>query len=183
MIGKCLIAKRADPDDKLGKILSVSEDADSLILQGILLAPQTFKNWVFTGATLERSEWKSPVELFDNNEPTRRLIGAGKIERKQEQGRDALWFTMQLLNEEHREALKRSVAHLGLTAFERIYPVMPVFKIDKHERICNICNEPLGLNGCKHEVGRDYLRRTCRVNLLKTEISNLVWSGVRSFVV
>ena len=177
MLGHPLITKPCSTEDGCGTILSVLKDSDSLILCGTLLKPQRFKNEIVTAGTLNRITWKEPVELFDSNDENKKLIGAGKIEKDN----DRIKFIVKLISEKHRNDINQAINSLGFNAFDRIYPILPVMKYKKCDQICSICDNPIGLDGCKHGVGKEYLRTVCRIKILSAEIPFLVWSGTRSF--
>jgi len=177
MLGHPLITKAMSEEDGLGAILSVIKDNSNYILEGRLLFPTRIKNNLITNTTIERLAWQEPIEVFDTLEPTKQLVGAGKLER---QDRNIL-FTIKIISESHCKEIIRAIKELGTNAFERLYPVFPVLNFKEENQICNICDNPIGKNGCEHELGKIYLRTYCRAKILDATVQSLVWSGVKQF--
>lgn len=175
MLGHSLIARKQDPADNMGQILGVTRGSDGLILQGILLRPHKFKDYVFTNTSIERMFWKEPVELFDSNEQDRQLIGAGQLKKETD---GSLSFTLTLLHDSYKEDLLNMVTRMGYSSFDRMYPIMPILRVKKEHMICTICDNPFGMHGCEHKVGKDYLRSNCKARVLEAKIEGLMWSGV-----
>lgn len=187
--GYSLITRQPEPDDKLGQILTISTEDGRISLQGILLRPMRIKNYIFSNTAFENMKFPETIELFNINQPEegepnqyRKLLGAGSVvlERASFGTEYVLKFNISLLDEDVIESIKVIIGQLGLTAYERFYPVMPVFEIHDKDMYCNICDEKL--SDCKHEVGKDYFRTPCRAEVRKAEISSLVWSGLREFI-
>lgn len=181
MLGHHLIERSVDEFVDNGAVLSVSKDGDSLILNGLLLQQSRIKNDIITPATIEWAQWKDPIELYDiydeSGATPGNLLGAGQIYRE----KDRLFYAIKLLNPKYCESLNFITTKMGLNAFERIYPIVPILNINNSDAFCTICNEDL--NTCQHIPGKDYLRAICRRRVVKATISRLVWSGIRSFVV
>jgi hypothetical protein len=188
MQGLPLITRQAEPDDRLGQVLTVASGKGQLMLQGILLRPLQIKNYILSNTSLERFEIPESIELFSGEETIRtadgkeekrqRLLGAGVLTKKNN-GADGfvIEFNIELLDDSIIEEVKSSVGKLGLTAFERLYPIMPVFEIKSEDLYCSICDEQL--NQCSHNVGEGYSRVTCRAQVRQGAIKSLIWSGVR----
>lgn len=177
MLGHPLITKAMDEDDGLGTILSVIKDNNNYILEGRLLFPTRIKNNLITGTTIERIKWQEPIEVFDTLGDDKQLVGAGKLERKEKN----IMFAIKIISEAHCRDIIRAINELGSNAFERFYPVFPVLAIQEECQICNICDNPIGKNGCDHEIGKVYLRTNCRAKILDSSVQSLAWSGVKQF--
>ena len=177
MLGHPLITKAMSEEDSLGTILSVVKDNNNYILEGRLLFPTRIKNNLITGATIERLTWEEPIEVFDTLGEDKQLVGAGKLER---QDKDIL-FTIKIISDSHCKDIIRAIKELGSNAFERFYPVFPILTIKEDFQICNICDNPLGKDGCTHELGKVYLRTYCRAKILDASVQTLAWSGVKQF--
>lgn len=177
MLGHPLITKAMSEEDSLGTILSVVKDNNNYILEGRLLFPTRIKNNLITGTTIERLAWQEPIEVFDSLEEGKQLVGAGKIERDDKN----IFFTIKVISESHCKDIIRAIKELGANALDRFYPVFPVLTIKEECQICNICDNPIGQNGCEHELGKIYLRTYCRAKILNSEVQALVWSGVKQF--
>jgi hypothetical protein len=179
-----LITRQAENDDRLGQILSVTTEEGRLCLNGILLRPMRIKDYIISNTTLERLRVPKTVELYNGNkddDDSVKLLGAGTVELSGEPALGfGLYFNISLLDEEMIESVKNLVGKLGLTAFERLYPIMPIFEIKESELYCNICDEKK--IDCAHETGKDYLRVTCRANVRGGSITSLAWAGVRELV-
>lgn len=180
MLGHHLIERSVDEFSDNGALLSVSKDGDALILNGLLMQPSRTKNDIITLSTIEWAKWNAAVELYDKYDETTQvagnLLGAGEIIRN----KDKLYYAIKLLSPKHCESMNFVISKMGLNAFERIYPIVPILKIKNSDAFCSICNEDM--NTCKHVVGKDYLRSVCRRRVVKATVDCLVWSGVRSFV-
>lgn len=177
MLGHPLIARPFSKEDTCGTLLSVLKDSDSLILCGTLLMPQRFKDTIITNGTLERLNWQDPIELFDSDSSEKKLLGAGKLEK--DNGR--IKFIIRLISEQHRQEISHAINTLGFNAFDRIFPVLPVMQVQNSDRICSICDNPIGTSDCKHVLGKQYLRLNCYAKVLTAKIPYLVWSGLRTF--
>lgn len=172
MHGRCLIHKKNEITDKMGQILTITEDGDRLILEGVFLRPIKIKNYLFTAASLQRGSWSDPLEIY-SEEDGGKLLGAGELKYKD----NTLWFEIGLLDEKIISDLKVTVNTFGLYAYEKFYPIVPVFEIKENDILCTICDEPIGK--CKHEVEKDYLRRRCAAKVISFKVKRLAWSGIR----
>jgi hypothetical protein len=181
MLGHHLIERSVDEFADNGAILSVSQDGEALLINGLLLQQSRTKNDIITPVTIDAMTWKDPVELYDmydeKEQKPGNLLGAGEINRIK--GR--LFYSVKLLNPKYCENLNFIVSRMGLNAFERVYPVVPILQIKNSEAFCTICNEDMNI--CKHEVGKDYVRNVCRRRIAKATVACLVWSGIRTFIV
>jgi len=176
-----LITRQMENDDRLGQILSITTEDGRLCLNGVLLRPMRIKDYVITNTTLERLRIADTIELYNGNkdeDDSVKLLGAGSVALEGEPALGyGLYFKISLLDETIIEAVKNTVGKMGLNAFERLYPIMPIFEIKESELYCNICDEKK--TECAHETGRDYVRVTCRANVRGGAIVSLAWGGVR----
>jgi len=177
MLGHPLITRALNDDDRLGTILAVVKDADSYILKGRLLYPTRVKDNLITATTVERLTWNEPLEIFDSVNEDRQLLGAANLEKE---GKNIL-FIAKIISEKHCNDIVRIVKKMGINAFDRMYPIFPVMAIKEEHQICNICENPIGKNGCEHVAGKVYLRTNCRTKVLEAKVQQLIWSGVKQF--
>lgn len=190
MQGQTLITRQIDADDRLGQLLTVTMEDGLLSIQGVLLKPICIKNYIFSNVSLQEMKFPEVIELFGSEEivelengntrTQKKLLGAGELLLTGESTNEhALMFNINLLDDELIDKIKDLVGSLGLSAYDRFYPIMPEFEINEDDLYCNICDE--NINICKHNVGEFYFNRMCKLNVRGSKVLSLVWSGLRDF--